>query len=91
MTNNDPLLQLHQDLATELSNRIKGAEVVIDVVRATAAELSVAATFLKNNNITAAPSEDGALGELHTLMEAKRKRRPLLLPDTLAEPPVGMH
>lgn len=91
----DALSQLHQDLATELSARIKGVEITVDgqpqTLRASAAELSVAATFLKNNNITAAPSEDGAVADLQKMMDAKRKRRPLVLSDTLSELPAGMH
>ena len=94
--NETTLSTLHEVLARDLIDRINGVEVTDDegkvtVLRASAAELSVAATFLKNNNVTSAPDENGAVSELTKMMKAKRERRPLILPDTLEHLPGGMH
>jgi hypothetical protein len=94
--NEDTLSDLHNALAQELTTRVRGVEIKDDegkltVVRASAAELSVAATFLKNNNVTSAPNEDGAVSELTKMMAAKRARRAPVLPDSLEHLPGGMH
>lgn len=79
------LSELHNVIATHLTDRISGGE-------ATAAEISAAISFLKNNNITCAPSDDNALGELEKIMEARRaKRTPPVLPDFHEAMPEGMH
>jgi hypothetical protein len=95
-TNETILSDLHGALAQELANRIRGVTIVDEegqskVVRASAAELSVAATFLKNNNVTSAPDEDGAVSELSKMMAAKRARRAPIMQDTLEAMPPGMH
>lgn len=41
----------------------------------TAAEASVIRAFLKDNNITAVPSEDNALGELERKLKERRAKR----------------
>ena len=79
------LSTLHNAIATHLTERIEGGE-------ASAAEISAAISFLKNNNITCAPSDDNALGELEKIMEARRaKRNPPVLPDFHEALPEGMH
>jgi uncharacterized protein YqeY len=94
--NETTLSTLHEVLARDLIQRIEGVEVIDGegnktLVRASAAELSVAATFLKNNNVTSAPEESGAVSELTKMMKAKRERRPVVLPDSLEHLPGGMH
>lgn len=69
----------------------KEGEQVEEVVEPTAAELAAAVSFLKNNNITCAPSEDNAVGELKKLMDARRLRSRPVLPDTLADIPGDFH
>jgi hypothetical protein len=64
---------------------------VMRTVYPTAAELSAAIAFLKNNNITCVASDDNAMGELKKLMETKRNKRKLVMPDTLDSMPEGMH
>lgn len=64
-------------------------ETFEEVVEPSAAELAAAVTFLKNNNITCAPSEDNAVGELRKLMDARRARARPALPDTLADGPAA--
>lgn len=60
----------------------KDGEVREVTVEPTAAELAAAVTFLKANNITAAPEEGGALDELTRLVEARKsRRRSHVLPD----------
>lgn len=61
---------------------------VMVTVYPTAAELAAATTLLKNNNITCAPSEGGAVDELQKKLDARRARRgPIILPDFLASGP----
>ena len=62
----DALGALHATVAKVLTNAIQGEEV-------TAATLSVAVTFLKNNNITADPSSNAELAELTAALAARRK------------------
>lgn len=74
---------------------VKGEAVLDDenqpvmiTVYPTAAELAAATTLLKNNNITCAPSEGGAVDELQKKLDARRARRgPLVLADHLAQGP----
>jgi hypothetical protein len=66
-------------------------EAVDEFIEPSAAELAAAVTFLKNNNVTSAPSEDNAIGELQRLMDARRARSKPVLPDTLADMPGEMH
>ena len=54
-------------------------------------ELAVAVAFLKNNNITCAPAESSALGELQRRMDERRAKRAPALPDIHAEMPADMH
>jgi hypothetical protein len=64
----DALGELHATVARVLTSAIatQGEEV-------TAATLSVAVTFLKNNNITADPSSNAELAELTAALAARRK------------------
>ena len=54
---------------------------VMRTVYPTAAELSAANAFLKQNNITAAPQEDDGLAELQKQLAQQRKRRAPVMPD----------
>lgn len=88
--------KLHAAIAASLIEKIKGVEVVnedgsITTQRASAAELAVAVAFLKNNNITCAPAESSALGELQRRMDERRAKRAPALPDIHAEMPADMH
>jgi len=65
---------LHSALATALTARVSSAE-------APAADLAVAARFLKDNGITCTPAADNALGELEKQLEAKRSRAKLSAQD----------
>lgn len=51
-----------------------GEEVTIQV-KPTAAELAAAVTFLKNNNITAVPSDDNGLGKLAEVVKKREEAR----------------
>ena len=62
----DALGELHATVAQVLTSAIQGEEV-------SAATLSVAVTFLKNNNITADPSSNAELAELTAALAARRK------------------
>lgn len=70
----------------------EGAPVMMTVYP-TAAELAAATTLLKNNSITCAPSEGGAVDELQKKLDERRARRqlPPVLPDLLASGPMEMH
>lgn len=59
--------ELHEALAKALTDRVKSAA-------APAADLAVAARFLKDNAITVSPEASDALSELEKQLEAKRKR-----------------
>lgn len=52
----------------------EGEEVTVQL-KPTAAELAAAVTFLKNNNITALPSDDNKLGELEAMVKERAERR----------------
>ena len=62
---------LHDLLARQLIAKIESGE-------ATASELAVAATFLKDNNITCMPTEDNAIGELEEKLKQRRSKRTAL-------------
>jgi hypothetical protein len=78
---------LHDMVATALTIAMKGREVPgytdeetgevfpPTIIPPSAAEIQAATKFLKDNNITCAPSKDNALGELEELMKAKREKR----------------
>lgn len=68
---------LHEALAKALAEQVEGFVEQTDegekVVRPSPALLGVAVTFLKNNNITADPDTNAALGELKDKLAARRK------------------
>jgi len=57
MKQNDKLTELHEMLASILLEKIRDPEVK-------SAELNVARQFLKDNDITAIPTDDNALAQL---------------------------
>lgn len=57
MKQNDKLTELHEVLASILLEKIRDPEVK-------SAELNVARQFLKDNDITAIPTDDNALAQL---------------------------
>lgn len=99
----ESLSSLHDAVARVLTHKMQvrdvqrvvkvgGEDTLVDeTVEPTAAELAAAITFLKNNNITAVPDEDSALGELRSIMEKRRAKRPPALPDPLASIPTDIH
>lgn len=62
------LEQLHNAVAQELLDRVKGKE-------ASAADLGAAIKMLKDNHITAVIEDSGALSELQAKIEARRAKR----------------
>lgn len=79
------LQALHQRLAEsfleltrvrEVTKTDKDGNTYEETVYPTAAELSAAATFLKNNNITAAPETDPGLDALRQQLAERRRKRP---------------
>ena len=97
MTASDTTLKaLHAVLAAELLDMVKNGVPVFDkkgneagVRRATAAELAVAVTFLKNNEITANLDDSDATKALREALEARRKKAKPVMPDFLSDG--GMH
>ena len=97
MTASDTLLkELHAQLAQELLDIVRNGVPVFDkegnesgTRKATAAELSVAVAFLKNNEITADLNDSDATRELREALEARRKKKAPVMPDFLSD--VGMH
>ena len=97
------LLDLHSVVASTLKRKmtirevkrvvsVKGEEQVVEeTLEPTAAEIAVAVTFLKNNDIVTPPDEDSALGDLKKIMESRRKKRGDILPDVHSDLPEGMH
>ena len=57
MKQNDKLSELHEILATVLLEKIRDPECK-------SAELNVARQFLKDNDVTAIPTDDNALAQL---------------------------
>ena len=91
------LKALHAVLATELLDMVKNGVPVFDkegneagTRKATAAELAVAVTFLKNNEITANLDDSDATKALREALEARRKKAKPVMPDFLADSG-GMH
>ncbi len=78
---NDAVLgELHGIIAEVLKTRLRApmfheGEVVPDTVglACTAAEIAVAVTFLKNNNITADPETNKALSDLREKLKEQRE------------------
>lgn len=77
----DDLGALHRAVAEVLTKKIaaplysEGEPIPgSEGLAATAAELSAAITFLKNNGVTADPSEDKGLQDLARQLEEQRKR-----------------
>ena len=93
MSASDTLLkELHAELARQLLDVVKNGVPVFDkegdevgTRKATAAELAVAVTFLKNNDITADLNDSDATKELREALEARRKRAKPVMPDFLSD------
>lgn len=91
--NEDILGKLHELTATALIAKLNGIAVLDDAGQPTgetipcsAADIQAAAKFLKDNNITCAPSEDNKLGELEQRLKLKQERRASrLTPQDLAD------
>ena len=98
MSASDTLLkELHAELARQLLDVVKNGVPVFDkegdevgTRKATAAELAVAVTFLKNNDITADLNDSDATKELRDALEARRKKAKPVMPDFLSDSG-GMH
>lgn len=83
----DALGALHEALATILAEALKGQTLPAEydedgvllnpetVIPPSASVMTVAAKFLKDNNITSAPSKDNAIGALKEAQEARAKER----------------
>jgi hypothetical protein len=77
--------QLHEKVATVLTDLLDGQPIteegedgevkVVGVIAPSAAIITAAIQLLKNNNITCAPSENNALGELQAKMQERAKAR----------------
>lgn len=87
------LKALHAVLAEQLLDMIQNGVPVFDkegnesgTRKATAAELAVAVTFLKNNEITADLNDSDATKALREALEARRKRAKPVMPDFLSDP-----
>ena len=93
MSASDTLLkELHSELARQLLDVVKNGVPVFDkegdevgTRKATAAELAVAVTFLKNNDITANLDDNDATKALREALEARRKRAKPVMPDFLSD------
>ena len=86
------LKALHAVLAEQLLDMIQNGVPVFDkegnetgTRKATAAELAVAVTFLKNNEITANLDDSDATKALREALEARRKRAKPVMPDFLSD------
>lgn len=91
------LKALHAVLAEQLLDMIQNGVPVFDkegnesgTRKATAAELAVAVTFLKNNEITANLDDTDATKALREALEARRKKAKPVMPDFLSDTG-GMH
>ena len=91
------LKQLHAELANQLLDMIRNGVPVFDkegeevgTRKATAAELAVAVTFLKNNEITANLDDTDATKALREALEARRRKAKPVMPDFLSDSE-GMH
>ena len=91
------LKELHAQLAQELLDIVRNGVPIFDkegnevgTRKATAAELSVAVSFLKNNEITADINDSDATRELREALEARRRKKKAVMPDFLSDE-VGLH
>ena len=91
------LKALHAVLAEQLLDMIQNGVPVFDkegnesgTRKATAAELAVAVTFLKANDITANLDDSDATKALREALEARRKKAKPVMPDFLSDSG-GMH
>lgn len=89
------LKALHAVLAEQLLDMIQNGVPVFDkegnesgTRKATAAELAVAVTFLKNNEITANLDDSDATKALREALEARRKKAKPVMPDFLSDHPI---
>lgn len=90
------LKQLHAQLAKELLDIVSNGVPIFDkegnelgTRKATAAELAVAVTFLKANDITANLDDSDATKALREALEARRsKRAKPTMPDFLSDHPL---
>ena len=80
--NEDLLGQLHEITAKSLIDKIKGIAILDEdgqptgeIVPPSAADIMAASKFLKDNNITCAPSADNTLGELEQKLKDRQTRR----------------
>lgn len=94
---------LHNKVALVLSDLLDGTELptgeqnddgeeIKQVMPPSAATITAAIQFLKNNNITCTPAKDNALGELQEKIaarEARRKARPSAADFSLASADAG--
>lgn len=78
----DVLGQLHELTTRALIEKIKGIPILDEdgqptgeVIPCSAADLQAASKFLKDNDITCAPSDDNALGELEQKLKDRQARR----------------
>ena len=86
------LKELHAELATQLLDIVRNGVPLFDkegteagTRKATAAELAVAVTFLKANEITANLDDTDATKSLRDALEARRKRAKPVMPDFLSD------
>ena len=91
------LKALHAVLAEQLLDMIQNGVPMFDkegnesgTRKATAAELAVAVTFLRNNEITANLDDSDATKALREALEARRKKAKPVMPDFLSDSG-GMH
>ena len=71
------LNELHAQIARTLSN------IIADPEKASAAHITAAITFLKNNNITADPAANEDLKGLNDQLQERRRKRAKLTPADL--------
>ena len=91
------LKELHAELAAQLLDIVRNGVPMFDkegneagTRKATAAELAVAVTFLKANDITANLDDSDATKALREALEARRKKAKPVMPDFLSDSG-GMH
>jgi ABC-type uncharacterized transport system substrate-binding protein len=82
---------IHKVQVRAVTRMDKDGNAVEETIEPSSSDLAAAVAFLKNNNITCAPNDDNALGELQKLMDARNARRRPVLPDAHASVPDGMH
>ena len=86
------LKELHSELAAQLLDIVRNGVPLFDkegeecgTRKATAAELSVAVAFLKNNEITANLDDTDATKALREALEARRRKAKPVMPDFLSD------